>query len=139
MAQNMTRGAAVLCAALLVGVLSSPPPAQAWPTNATDAANCHKKDGQLLKIIGDEFNAFSKKYKNFDEQALKKDPQKYCRWLTDTVFQLRKRNLARLEARLKDDHCGPDVIMVTNYEYGMRQFAELKRRMSGPCMGLKDE
>lgn len=139
MVQKTTTGAAVLCAALLAGVLSNSSPALAFPTNATDIANCHKKDGQLLKIIGAEFDAFSKKYKNFDEEALKKDPANYCKWLTDTVFQLRKRNLARLEARLKDDHCGPDVLMVINYEYGMRQFAELKRRMSGPCMGLKDE
>ena len=111
-------GGVAFCVALLAGVISGAPSAQAWPSNATDAANCHAKDGKLLGRSADEFGAFSKKYKNFDEEALKKDPKKYCKWLTDTVFELRKRNMARLEARLKDDHCGPDILMVTNYEYG---------------------
>lgn len=139
MAQKTTKGAAVLCAALLAGVLSNPSPVLAFPTNATDSANCHKKDGQLLKRIGDQFDAFTRKYKNFDEEGLKSDPKKYCKWLTDTIFQVRKKVMDTLETRLKDSHCGPDIIMVTQRDTFARQFTELRRRMSGPCLGLVDE
>lgn len=113
--------------------------AQAPPSTLSGGIACHGKDAELLGQIGKEFDAFIASLKDFDETALRKSSsEKYCKWLTDVVLPLKSRVLARLEARMTDE-CGFDEIMLSQRDYNAWSLIELKRRMSGPCLGVMDE
>ncbi len=102
-------------------------------------SECGDKDNKLGARNDKEVNAWRKKIKNVDENALQKsNPQKYCKWLKETVLPIRERLLARLEARMTDK-CGPNGQVTGWRDSYLRDLIHLKRRMSGPCLGLRDE
>ncbi len=102
------------------------------------AIDCHTKDAKLSGINQKDLQALGRRIKNVNEDALRKgDPQKYCKWLKDVIMPTRERVLRRMEARMTDK-CGYDPIMTHLRDYSLYAVKNLKRRMSGPCSGLRD-
>ncbi len=143
---SITRGGSRL--ALIAAVLAiSLPATDAMAQILGKAIECNRDDLKVINQNKKDVDAWiknhNKKHKNWDEDALlKSDPQKYCKWLTESVLPWRTRHTARYEARMAKraaEKCSYDDIMAFQRDYSVDGFKELKRRMSGPCLGLRDE